>query len=91
MPRLVWGNCTSKQAKCAQRKRYGYSARNCIEIVALQEHHNLRLVQHPPEALHDFVLTICATNAEGVSEQAYSIAINRGQWINCNDAQTYVM
>ncbi|MEC7412557.1 MAG: siroheme synthase CysG [Pseudomonadota bacterium] len=58
------------------------------EIVALQEHHNLRLVQQifTPEALHeDFVLTICATNAEGVSEQAHSIAIARGQWINCVD------
>ena len=58
------------------------------EIVALQEHHNVRLLQQAftPDALHrDLALIICATNADGVSEQAHAIAAPRGQWINCVD------
>ena len=58
------------------------------EIVTLQAEHNITLQQqkfHPDAMAPEFALVICATNAEGVSEQAFTIAQSRGQWINCVD------
>ena len=58
------------------------------EIVKLQLEHNIKLQQqkfHPDAMAPEFALVICATNAEGVSEQAFAIAQSRGQWINCVD------
>ena len=58
------------------------------EIVELANSEKLQIEQKAfyPEALHpDLALVICATNAEGVSEEAYAIASQRRQWINCVD------
>ena len=58
------------------------------EIAELANSEKLQIEQKAfyPEALHpDLALVICATNAEGVSEEAYAIASQRRQWINCVD------
>jgi uroporphyrin-III C-methyltransferase/precorrin-2 dehydrogenase/sirohydrochlorin ferrochelatase len=58
------------------------------EIAELANSEKLQIEQKAfyAEALHpDLALVICATNAEGVSEEAYAIAAKRRQWINCVD------